>query len=120
MPPAVVTVTSFTPGVLAAVTAFTEVAVATIPVAATPPTRNCVVPARSVPLIVMAVPPRVEPEVGATLVIVGAATTASPWYPPAPIWITELRDSAGRSATRALGSPHTITEPSALRANESM
>ena len=118
VPPAVVTATSFTPAVLAAVTAFTEVAVATMPVADTPPTFTCVVPARSVPVMVMVVPPSVDPDTGVRLLITGAATTASPWKPPAPSWITERRDAVGSCATRELGSPHSMTEPSALRASE--
>ena len=118
VPPAVVTATSFTPAVLAAVTAFTEVAVATMRVADTPPTFTCVVPARSVPVMVMVVPPSVDPDTGVRLLITGAATTASPWKPPAPSWITELRDAVGSCATRELGSPHSMTEPSALRASE--
>ena len=45
-------------------------------VAATPPTVTLVVPAtKFVPVIVIDVPPRVEPLVGLTDVIVGAGTT---------------------------------------------
>ena len=76
LPPGVVTATLFSPTVPAGVTAVTLVEETTTTlVAATPPTVTLVVPVRFVPVIVIAVPPRVEPEVGATDVIVGAGTT---------------------------------------------
>ena len=71
-----VTATLFAPAVPAGVTAVTFVAETTTTlVAATPPTVTLVVPVRFVPVIAMEVPPRVEPLVGLTDVIVGAGTT---------------------------------------------
>ena len=63
------------PAVPAGVTAVMLVAeTSTTLVAATPPTVTLVAPVRFAPVIVITVPPRVEPEVGATDVIVGGAT----------------------------------------------
>ena len=76
VPPAVVTATLFAPAVPAGVTAVMLVAETTTTlVAATPPTVTLLAPVRFVPVIVIAVPPRVEPLVGVTAVIVGAGTT---------------------------------------------
>ena len=70
-----VTATLLAPAVPAGVTAVTLVAeFTTTLVAATPPTVTLVAPVRFVPVIVIEVPPRVEPEVGATDVIVGGTT----------------------------------------------
>ena len=76
MPSGVVTATLFAnPAVPAGVTAVTLVAeFTTTLVVATPPTVTLVAPVRFAPVIVIAVPPRVEPEVGATDVIVGGTT----------------------------------------------
>ena len=75
VPPAVVTATLFAPAVPAGVTAVTLVAeFTTTLVAATPPTVTLLAPVRFVPVIVIAVPPRVEPLVGLTDVRVGGAT----------------------------------------------
>ena len=73
MPPAVVTATLFAPAVPAGVSAVTLVAETTTTlVAATPLTVTLVAPAtKFVPVIVISVPPRVEPLVGVTAVIVG-------------------------------------------------
>ncbi len=71
-----VTATLFAPAVPAGVTAVTLVAeFTTTLVAATPPTVTLLAPVRFVPVIVIDVPPRVEPLVGLTDVIVGAGTT---------------------------------------------
>ena len=71
-----VTATLLAPAVPAGVTAVTLVAETTTTlVAATPPTVTLLAPVRFVPVIVIAVPPRVEPLVGVTDVIVGAGTT---------------------------------------------
>ena len=76
VPPAVVTATLFAPAVPAGVTAVMVVVEVTLSaVAATPPTVTLVVPVRFVPVIVIDVPPRVEPLVGVTAVIVGAGAT---------------------------------------------
>ena len=76
VPPAVVTATLFAPAVPGCVTAVTLVAETTTTlVAATPPTVTLVAPVRFAPVIVIDVPPRVEPLVGVTDVIVGAGTT---------------------------------------------
>ena len=71
-----VTATLFAPAVPAGVTAVTLVAeFTTTLVAATPPTVTLVAPVRFAPVRVIAVPPRVEPLVGLTDVIMGAGTT---------------------------------------------
>ena len=76
VPPAVVTVTSFSPALPAGVIAVMEVALTTITlVAETPPTFTLVAPVKLVPLMVIEVPPNVVPDVGLTLVIVGNGTT---------------------------------------------
>ena len=70
-----VTATLFAPTVPAGVTAVTLVAETTTTlVAATPPTVTLLAPVRFVPVIVIDVPPRVEPLVGLTDVIVGGTT----------------------------------------------
>ena len=75
MPLPVVTVTLFAPEVPAGVTAVTLVAeFTTTLVAATPPTVTLVAPVRFAPVIVITVPPIVEPLVGLTDVIVGGTT----------------------------------------------
>ena len=75
VPPAVVTATLFAPAVPAGVSAVTLVAETTTTlVAATPPTVTLLAPVRFVPVIVIDVPPRVEPLVGVTAVIVGGTT----------------------------------------------
>ena len=74
-PPAVVTTTSFAPAVPAGVFAVMEVAVATMLVAATPPTVTLVAPTTKLaPAIVIVVPAVSGPDVGDTLAIVGRAT----------------------------------------------
>ena len=75
VPPAVVTATSFKPASPAVVLAVIEVAVARTLVAATPPTFTLVAPVKFVPVMVMVVPPSVEPLDGVTLERVGAGTT---------------------------------------------
>ena len=71
-----VTATLFAPAVPAGVTAVMVVVEVTFSaVAAIPPTLTLVAPVRFVPVIVISVPPRVEPLVGVTAVIVGAGTT---------------------------------------------
>ncbi len=75
VPPAVVTVTSFSPALPAGVIAVMEVALTTITlVAETPPTFTLVAPVKLVPLMVIEVPPNVGPDVGLTLVMVGNGT----------------------------------------------
>ena len=46
--------------------------------AATPPMVTALAPVKSVPVIVMAVPPAVEPLIGKILVMVGAGAGAAP------------------------------------------
>ena len=75
-PPAVGTATLLAPALPAGVTAVMEVALTTTTlVAATPFTFTLVAPDQWVLVIVIAVPPKVVPEVGAMEVIVGAGTT---------------------------------------------
>ena len=70
-----VTRTLFAPAVPAGVVQVAEVAEATLKVVqAAPPTVMAVAAVKSVPVIVMAVPPAVEPELGLTEVTVGGAT----------------------------------------------
>ena len=74
VPLGVVTATLFAPTVPAGVTAVMLVdETTTTLVAATPPTVTLVAPVKLVPVIVIAVPPAVEPEVGETEEIVGGA-----------------------------------------------
>ena len=62
VPPGVVTSTDFDPAVPAGMVAVIEVALATVTlVAATPPMLTAVAPVKSVPVMVIAVPPDVEP-----------------------------------------------------------
>ena len=77
VPPGVVTATLFAPALPAGVsTVMVVVEVMFESVTATPPTVTLVMPAtKFVPVIVIDVPPRVEPLVGLTDVIVGAGTT---------------------------------------------
>ena len=75
VPPAVVTTTSFAPAAPAGVTAVIDVSLTTTTlVAGLPPTVTLLAPVKLVPVIVMAVPPAIDPDDGLTLVIVGAAT----------------------------------------------
>ena len=76
VPPAVVTATLFAPSVPAGVTAvmFVDETTFTL-VAATPPTVTLLAPVKFVPVMVIAVPPRVVPDDGLTLEIVGSGTT---------------------------------------------
>ena len=76
VPLAVVTATSFAPSVPAGVTAVMLVdETTTTLVAATPPTVTLLAPVKFVPVMVIAVPPRVVPEDGLTLEMVGTETT---------------------------------------------
>ena len=71
VPTGVVTATVCAPTVPAAVTAAISVADTTRNVATAPPTLTLLASNKFVPVIVMAVPPRVGPDVGLTLSIVG-------------------------------------------------
>jgi hypothetical protein len=76
VPPAVVTATSCAPSVPAGVTAVMLVEKTTFTfVAATPPTVTLLAPFKFVPVMVIAVPPRVVPDDGLTPEIVGVGTT---------------------------------------------
>jgi hypothetical protein len=76
VPPAVVTATVFAPAVPAGVTAVILVGETTTTLAAaTPPTVTLDAPVRFVPVIVIAVPPNVDPDVGETEDTVGAGAT---------------------------------------------
>ena len=75
VPIGVVTATLTAPAVPAEVTASITVEEITVTyVAATPPTVTLVAPVRFAPMIVITVPPKVEPEVGETDEIVGGST----------------------------------------------
>ena len=75
VPPAVVTATSFAPAAPAGVTAVIDVSLTTTTlVAGLTPTVTLLAPVKFVPVMVIAVPPAVDPDDGLTLVIVGAAT----------------------------------------------
>jgi hypothetical protein len=72
MPPGVVSDTIFAPALFAGVTAVTAVGLTTVKFAAgTPPIVTAVVPVKSVPVIVIAVPPAIGPAVGPTDAIIG-------------------------------------------------
>lgn len=74
-PPVAVSTTSTAPAAFAGVVAVQVVdELHETPVAAVPPNVTLLVPERSVPVIVTVVPPATGPELGAMLVIVGAAT----------------------------------------------
>ena len=74
VPPGVVTDTVFAPAVPTGVTAVTIVELTTLTeVAATPPIVTELAPVRFVPVIVIAVPPLVDPVFGLTDEIVGVA-----------------------------------------------
>ena len=76
VPPAVVTATSCVPSVPAGVTAVMLVEETTFTlVAANPPTVTLLAPVKSVPVMVISVPPRVVPDDGLTPEIVGVDTT---------------------------------------------
>ena len=76
IPLGVVTTTLLAPGVPAGVTAVMEVADTTITlVAGSVPTITLVAPVKFVPLIVIAVPPRVDPEIGLIDEMVGGGAT---------------------------------------------
>jgi len=84
VPPAVVTATLFAPVVPAGVVAVIDVAPTTVTfVAATLFTVTLVAPVKLVPVIVISVPPKVEPLDGLTLEIVGSRTT----YVNAPVFV---------------------------------
>ena len=71
-----VTTTSKVPPACAGVVAVISVALTTLtPVAAVPPTLTVAVASKFVPMIVIAVPPVVDPEVGLTPVTVGGGAT---------------------------------------------
>ena len=75
VPPAVVTATPFAPAAPAGVTAVIDVSLTTTTlVAGLTPTVTLLAPVKFVPVIVMAVPPVVNPTFGLTEEIVGAAT----------------------------------------------
>ena len=65
----------FAPTVPAGVTAVMEVALTTTTlVAGLPPTVTLLAPVKLVPVMVIAVPPAIDPDDGLTLAMVGAAT----------------------------------------------
>ena len=85
VPPAVVTTTSLAPAVPVGESAVIEVALTTTLVADTPPTVTLLAPLKLVPVIVMNVPPRVEPDDGVTLEIVGIGIGTT--YVNAPVLV---------------------------------
>ena len=125
VPFGVVTATLFAPRVPAGVTAVTLVdETTTTLVAATPPTVTLVAPVKLVPLIVIAVPPAVEPEVGETEEIVGGAkyvnafvtvavpfgvVTATLFAPTFPAGVTAVTLVDETTTTLVAASPPTVT-----------
>ena len=126
VPPAVVTATAFAPAVPDGVTAVTEVALTTTKlVAATPPTVTLLAPVKFVPVMVIAVPPLIAPEVGETLAMVGASTTyvnafalvavppsvvtATLCAPAAPAGVTAVIEVALTTTTLVAAAPPTVT-----------
>jgi hypothetical protein len=79
-PPSVMTETVFAPALFAGVVAVTVVELRTLTeFATTPPIDTALVPVRFVPVIVIDVPPAVEPEFGLTEEIVGGAKYVKPF-----------------------------------------
>ena len=74
VPPTVVTTTFCAPAVPIGVVAVITVAKLVNTVALAPPTVTLLALVKLVPVIVIVVPPAAEPELGAIVVIVGAAT----------------------------------------------
>ena len=125
VPPGVVTSTLFAPAVPADVTAVTLVdETTTTLVAATPPTVTLVAPAKLAPVIVIAVPPAVEPDVGETEEIVGGATdvnafvavavpfgvvTATLFAPTVPAGVTAVTLVDETTTTLVAATPPTVT-----------
>ena len=125
VPLGVVTATFFAPTVPAGVTAVTLVdETTTTLVAATPPTVTLVAPVKLVPVIVIAVPPAVEPVAGETEEIVGGATyvnafvavavpfgvvTATLFAPAVPAGVTAVMLVAETTTTLVAATPPTVT-----------
>ncbi|MEN9668681.1 MAG: hypothetical protein RLZZ386_588, partial [Planctomycetota bacterium] len=125
VPPGVVKATLFAPAVPAGVTAVTLVdETTTTLVAATPPTVTLVAPVKLVPVIVIAVPPAVEPDVGETDETVGGAkyvnafvavavpfgvVTATLVAPTVPAGVTAVTLVDETTTTLAAATPPTIT-----------
>ena len=125
VPLGVVTATFFAPAVPAGVTAVTLVdETTTTLVAATPPTVTLVAPVKLVPVIVIAVPPAVEPVAGETEEIVGGATnvnasaalaapygvvTATLTAPRVPAGVTAVTLVDETTTTLVAATPPTVT-----------
>ena len=126
IPPAVVTVTSFTPAVPAGVIAVMLVALTTTTlVAETPPTFTLVAPVKFVPVMVIEVPPSVVPDVGETLVMVGsgvmyvnalesiavppAVVTATLLAPAVPAGVFAVMEVLDTTTTFVAATPPTVT-----------
>ena len=86
VPAAVVTKTLAVPAVPAGVVAVMLVELTTVTlVAALPPMVTAVAPVKSVPVMVMLVPPEVEPLVGAILVTVGVGAGGAVTFAVCPV-----------------------------------
>ena len=126
VPPAVVTLTLLIPAAPAGVTAVIVVELTrTIFVASTPPTFTLVVPVRPVPVIVIGVPPRVDPALGVTVEIVGGSDayvkpparvvvppgvfTVTPALPEGPAGVTAVILVALNTATSVANTSPTLT-----------
>ena len=115
----------FAPADPAGVDAVIEVASTTTTlVAATPPTVTLLAPVKLVPVMVIAVLPAVGPEVGLTLVIVGAATyvnviacdvdppevvTTMVCAPTVPAGVNAVIEVASTTTTLVAATPPTVT-----------
>lgn len=121
-----VTVRLLAPTVPAGVTAVMVVALTTTTlVAATPPTVTLLAPVKLVPVMVMAVPPNVEPEVGLRLMMVGAGVmyvnalslvnipvgvvTTTLFAPGVPAGVTAVMEVALTTVTLVAAVPPTVT-----------
>lgn len=126
IPRGVVTVISFTPTVPAGVTAVTDVGdTTTTLVACASPTVTLDAPVKFVPVMVMVVPPNVEPEVGLTLVIVEVGATyvnalgllmvpsgvvsATSFAPAVPAGVMAVTDVGDTTTTLVAATPPTVT-----------
>lgn len=74
VPPGVATVTSTVPVPAGSVAVIWEAESTTMPVAALAPNFTVLAPLKLVPVIVMLVPPAVDPEAGLTVLTVGRAS----------------------------------------------
>jgi hypothetical protein len=111
VPPGVTTVTSTVPAVPAGLVAVICVSVSLLIFAVTLPKSTPVAPARFVPVIVTAVPPEVDPDVGLRLVTVGGDVSITMFWVAKP-----SRRVVGRVNAATLPALSTILPPLSVSA----